>query len=163
MGNRSFVYYVDPYFVSHAHQETINEYASWLTLRQFGYGIYEFKAKVSGCDHGFEAMALEYEHGRSNNGLVGFVLNDGNYEVWATWSGGQSTGTLAGQDWTSETTFKFDWNSSRVIYYINGTSLYTISTNVPQSSMCLVGEAACFTGATSDAKFYFRNKSFRKL
>ena len=142
-----------------------HQHCSWATHEQFGYGAYEWKGKILGCDHGEEYPGgFENHHGFPLEGLITFLYLDGVYKSWTSWAGSQTFTTLAGEDWTTEKTFKIVWDSTHVYFYVNNVLKATHTTNIPQDTMGFFFEACPYRGsATIEAAAYYRINSFEKL
>jgi len=149
-------YYVEP--VEHIH-------ASWWTVKRYGFGTYEWKAKMGGVNSGEEyAGGFEYHHGFPLEGLITIIYLNGVLKFWTSWGGNQTQTNITGVDVTVEHTYRIQWTSSSVQLWIDGVSKAIHTTNIPQAPMSFFSEACAYRGtATQDAYAYFKLGSLRKL
>lgn len=149
-------YYVEP---------VEQNYCSWYTIKRYGPGIYEWKAKLNGVDYGEEfAGGFENHHGWPNegiitvynyNGTLSFVTN--NYEL-------TETSNISGVDMTNENTYRIEWTENYVKLYVNGVLKANHTTAVPTMPMMFFCESMTRRGeATKEAIVYFRLGSLKKI
>jgi len=133
--NQAHVYYDEPYFTCTAETRPADvtpEFCSWITFKQYGYGTYQVVGRCSMCPDGDEFIwGFEHHHGYGAEGVIVFWCDHGTAKVYQSWAGTTCESFYPGADWTSETTFKIDWSSTRVVYYTDGTILDTLTCNVP--------------------------------
>ncbi|MEM2849043.1 MAG: hypothetical protein QXI36_02065 [Candidatus Bathyarchaeia archaeon] len=154
-------YYVEP-------REDTYEHCSWITLKEYGYGTYQWIAKVGGTTWGEEyACGFEHHHGFPLEGLITFLrLYDAGglkHRCWTSWNGNQQTTDLTEENWTTERTFKIEWTSTYVKFYINNVLKATHSTVVPQDSMGFFSEACAYRGGTTESVAYYKLNTFEKI
>lgn len=163
---QGLIYYDDPYFVIRVHTEA-NHWISWLAYGEvFDYGVYEFKAKAEnwGVNCTIYIGGFEHHHGWSTEGIAVFRWSGTQWEAYTSWGDNAENTEITGVTFTNENTFKIDWTSTYVKYYVNGTLKVTHTTYVPQDSMQLFAEVGTLANApTSEPTTYFREGSFREI
>jgi len=127
-------------------------FSFWTMEQQFGFGTYQWKGKISNDSNAnlmYFVGGLEWHHGRMGDGIICFYFNGTHYKIVNTYNMLDTETVLTGQDWKIERTFKIEWSSTQVKFYIDGTLKATHSTNIPQYPMCFFAES--FTGGTPPA------------
>jgi len=142
-----------------------DQYYSWWTMeQQFGFGTYQWKAKATNCTNPniMYIFGLEWHHGRGADGIIDFWFNGTHYAADNSYNGVYTFTVLAAQDWTVERTFKINWTSASIKFYIDGALKATHNTNVPQYPMCFFGES--FTGGTPPAyESFLKIRNFEEI
>lgn len=157
-------YYDDPYFVARAHIIPVSHYTFIRVLKSYGYGIYEWKGKISNTDHGGQLFGFEHHAGWAGEGIADFHILDGTLNCRTSWNGSFTVNDKGAWSYgTTEVTFKIDWNVDRVLFYINGDLIDVISTNVPQDDMGFFVEVYALTGCSIEPMACVREKSFKVL
>lgn len=153
-GDMVLSYFADGYYTSRASSAAPgNSYGSlWTIGALFDFGTYQCKAYISapGANRGMHVFGFEYHHGWAGEGLIWFQNTAGVYGVGTrTQVDGTypyTITTLGGEDWTTEKTFKIEWTSGSVKFYVDGVLKATHTTYIHQTPMCLYIET--FTLAT---------------
>lgn len=121
------------------------------SLAVFGPGTYQWTGKMTyqpGTDAANQMwQGFQFHQGVANDGLIGFQHQNG-VAFASVYSGGTngvggagSSVSLGAQDWSSDTVFKIVWvSSASVAFYINGSLVATITTNVPSQPMMFFTE-----------------------
>ncbi|UCE43724.1 MAG: hypothetical protein JSV57_05065 [Candidatus Bathyarchaeota archaeon] len=162
------IYYDDPYIICRVMNTSTNVYASWLGWgRLYGFGVYEWKGKIEnpGANRVIIPGGFERHHGWALEGTIHPYNTGGIYKFRTCREDGVMEQTnLTGQDWTVETTFKIEWTSNHVRFFVDGTLEATHTLAVPQSQMQLFAEAGVAGSLpTKEPICYFRERSFRQL
>jgi len=161
----SGVYYDEPYMICRCRKQP-NVLASWWSLHQFGFGTYEWKAKLlaSGANGVHWLGLFELHHGFLEEGIIGVENREGTYCFTTSWAGLVTRVALAGQDWTKERTFRVVWDKTKAELWVDGVKVATITTNVPQKPMGVFNETeALATAPAFEPTVYFNLESFRKV
>lgn len=168
---QGLIYYEDPYLVIRVHAVT-DHFVSWLAFgKTFHFGTYEWKAKaVNDIAKAIIYLGiLEKRHGWADEGIISIYWNGTNW-VFATSNeakggAGSETTNIAGIDFTVEHTFKIEWTSTYVKFYIDGVLKATHTTKVPQDPMQLFAEVGTdpSIAPASEPESQFRAGSFKEL
>jgi len=163
---KATMFYHDNYYVLSQYPNEANQSPSLITLGiDFDYGTYQCKGKIDNTPAGVIQIVFGFEnlHGWSSEGIMDFYFGGSVYTMRTSWAGSETTTTLAGQDWTSERTFKFIWTSTSVKGYVNGALVATHTTDISQSAMNLFCELST-TGSPPAVQTYVRTfKEFEEL
>lgn len=168
MQPHALVYFEDPYFTCRVRAGGPDEqWCSVLTLENtFPFGTYKWRAKASnpGPHRHHWLGGFERHHGFPTEGIIGFCIFQGRYEVWTYWDGIGEATALVNQDWTAEKAFKVVWAPSRVEYHVDDMLLATHLNNIPKGPMNFFFEAGRRDGITNiDHAVLFRKDSFTKV
>lgn len=148
--NMVLSYFADDYYTSRASSAAPGDsYGSlWTIGALFDFGTYQCKGYIQspGANRGMHVFGFEYHHGWAGEGLINFQNTAGTYSVVNKTAAGTTQTNLGGEDWTSEKTFKIEWATGSIKFYVDGALKATHTTYVPQVSMCLYIET--YTYAT---------------
>jgi len=165
---QGLIYYEDPYIICRIHTE-VNHTISWLAFgKTFGYGTYEWKAKVSGMEQDDSSfyMGLEKRHGWAIEGIIAVRYEPAaaEYQLYTSDGANAESTEITGVTFTNENTFMIVWNSSHVLLYVNDVLKATHETYTPSGQMQLFGEAITYaTAPSAEVYLYFKNRSFREV
>lgn len=161
------IYYNDPYIIIRCNVDAYHA-ISWLAFgKTFGFGTYEWKAKAANAVNNCSIYLglFEYRHGWAAEGAIFLRWVDTAWNFHTCKVDGTTENTvISGVDFTAEHTFKVEWTSTIVKFYVDGSLKASHSTAVPQVSMQLFAEI--YIGAvapSAEPTCYFRAGSFKKL
>ncbi|MDH5782057.1 MAG: family 16 glycosylhydrolase [Candidatus Bathyarchaeota archaeon] len=144
-------YYADGYYTTRVSSVApTNIYGSlWTIGAVFDFGTYQCKAYIKnpGANRGIHVFGFEYHHGWAGEGLIWFQNVGGTYTVANKVNETTTQTDLPGEDWTTEKTFKIEWASASIKFYVDGALKATHTTNIPQNPMSLYIES--YTGGTA--------------
>lgn len=139
MDEKSIIFYDGTYFVLriHTHTDGYTHYGSITVMgQQFGYGTYEYYAKLAGvsalCD--IHVGGFERCHGFAEFGLIApmYQGSTASYILRTMDNAGNIEDTvIAGADWTSEKKFTIEWTVSSVKLWVDDVLKATNTTRVP--------------------------------
>lgn len=162
----ALVYYDLPYIVCRAHT-TAGHYSSWETQRVFGpYGTYKFRGKLANtCPNAAAVVGgLELHHGWATEGIIMFFHDGTDYRVQTSRNNVSRSTVLAGENWTYEREFKFEWKPEYVRYYIDDVFKHEETAVVPDRAMALFSEVGVDTpGSALGPIAYFLINSFQQI
>lgn len=161
----ALVYYDPPYIICRSHNAPGGHYSSWLTQRVFGpYGIFKFRGKVAApvANNAQVVGGLELHHGWATEGVIMFLTAGTDYIVQCSKNGSSINSVLAGEDWTVEREFKFDWQPTYLDFLIDDVLKWHVTNTIyiPDKAMPLFSEVGLDVPAAADATTFFRLKSF---
>jgi hypothetical protein len=162
------IYYDPPYFVIRVHNKS-DQWISWVAFGEiFDFGTYEWKARCeNNVSNTFIYLGIfEHHHGWCNEGIIAVRFDDSTkWRFYTSNEAGETEATVISDvDFTAENTFKIDWASSYVSFYVNGALKATHTTAVPQEAMQLFAEVG--TGPVApccEPKCFFRAGSFTEI
>ena len=137
------------------------EFSFWETI---GYGTYEWKAKLENPVAKTDIfLGFVEEYAGQYTDSIFLECLDGTYYFRTRKAGALTSTALAGQDWTSERTFKVIWSATSAELFVDDVSKATHNTNVPTVNGVFFIEAYHYDAVApaSGAKAYF--KDFKKL
>lgn len=170
MDTEGLIYYEEPYYICRLHA-TPGHYVSMVGMYSFGYGTYQWKAKIAnpGVNSLCAVGCFERHHGWADEGLISLSSNQGTY-LLKTSEQGLTTPTeqtdLGAEDWTTEKTFKIIWSASSVAAYVDDVLKATHTRAVPAEPLGNLFFEVGTPGSTPPAgepTVYFREQSFEKL
>lgn len=168
VNDQGLIYYDAPYLVIRVHNES-DQWISWLAFGEtFDFGVYEWKAK---CENNVSNTHIylgifERHHGWSDEGIITVRFDDAtNWRFYTSnETGGTEATTIDDVDFAVENTFRVDWTSSYVSFYVNGTLKATHTKAVPQEAMQLFAEVGTGSSPPScEPKCFFKEGSFREI
>ena len=116
-------------------------YSLWTIGQIFGFGTYQWKAKFSHPQANVCCIfGLEWHHGRAGDGIIAFQWDGSVYRCFNKYNQNMTETLLSNQNWTTEHTFKIEWSSTQIKFYIDGVLKATHTTNIPQYPMCFFME-----------------------
>jgi len=165
------IYYEDPYIVIRMHN-TASKVASWLAFgKTFSFGTYEWKGRMVEpvTDATIYLGILEKRHGWADEGLIALLHDGSDHKYYFKTSnevkggaGSEST-EIIGIDFTVEKTFKIEWTSTFVKFYIDDVLKATHNTKVPQDPMQIFSEVITIGAPGVEPECQFKNKSFKEI
>ena len=168
--DQALVYYESPYYVLRIKSDTPHVVSIWSHGYSFGYGTYQWKAKVENPNSKTNIYVglLERRHGWPFEGAIFVEASAGDYKFTTSEEGlttPSETTILEGQDWTTEKTFKVEWAETYVKLYVNDSLEATHSGVVPAETMGnLFFEIANWGTTPPDETFlYIKEQSFEQL
>lgn len=165
------IYYEDPYIVIRLH-DIASKIASWLAFgKTFSFGTYEWKAKMVNpvTDSTIYLGILEKRHGWSDEGLIALYHDGSDHKYYfkttneVKGGAGNETTEILAIDFTVEHTFKIEWTTTFVKFYIDDVLKATHTTKVPQDPMQLFAEVITIGAPGNEPESHFRAGSFREL
>ena len=158
------------------------EHCSWITLKEYDYGTYEWTGRMSPTDGGETYFGFERRHGWPCEGIICFLVYceiDGNltYKTWTSNGNEGDTGNdhqtqteISNQTWADDEdhNFKLVWLSGNCGFYVDEQLIATHTTHVPSASMGFFGEALSYkyimagTVPSVEAKVKFKKNSLEK-
>jgi len=155
----------------HANEAANTMFSIFGICRRFSRGcLIEWVAKISGTGSKKQYWpgGLELRHGRWDEGLIAFQVDESTYYAVTTTGGNNKKTQITGQDWTSDTTLKILWDLdsgySRARFYVNDVLKAThegASGYVPDDPMSFFVEAGHLDTAPATAtKCYYKWRSF---
>lgn len=165
------IYYEDPYIVIRLH-DIADIWASWLAFgKTFHFGTYEWKARLVEpvMDATIILGVLEKRHGWADEGIIALKHAGSDHKYYFVTSSeakggtGNETTEITAIDFTVEHTFKIEWTSTYVKFYIDDVLKATHTTKVPQDPMQLFAEVATIGAPGVEPECHFKNKSFKEI
>jgi len=139
-------------------------YSAAIFLESIGYGVYEWKGKISGASAGAKRYVGWGFHQYYREYIGGMeVYYDGIQDKWYLWSsdGFQEANEIKGIDWTVEHTFRLDWTASSVKLYIDDVLKATNSVHPPSATRLFPFQEIINTSEPSVIKIW--SKDWQKI
>lgn len=143
---------------------TSASYSVAIFQESIGYGVYEWKGKITGASAGSNRYVGWGFHQYYREHIGGMeVYYDGILNKWYLWSsdGVQEANVITGIDWTVEHTFRLDWTAQSVKLYIDDVLKATNSMHPPSATRLFPFQEIINTDAASVIKIW--SKDWLKL
>jgi len=179
----AYIVHGSTFTVSFNSADTPNfEHCSWITLKEYDYGTYEWTGKMAPTNGGETYFGFERRHGWPCEGIACFLVycEIGSTLTYKTWTsdgaegetGGdhQTQTTVNGQTWAdnADHDFKMVWAVGNCKFYVDDQLISEHTTHVPSASMGFFSEALSYkytkggTVPTVEAKVKFKKNTLEK-